>query len=137
MKLECKNDGLELLLDPNDCHEFKMSNYPMYGEFVAPSIQGGLIFPSHAVLRVVKAIKVIYSCWIKNQVKGSTGEWHSGLKIEIAVLEQLGLVVFNVSPAHFFEHCLSVEADLFSFFQSYNSEIPKHQSESLWNQVQW
>ena len=35
LKLEYKNCGSELLLDPNHCHTCMMSSYPMYTEFVA------------------------------------------------------------------------------------------------------
>ena len=58
-KLQCANCRAELLLDPDDSHASHVSSYPMFTRFTAFKEQGGLIFPSVAVLKIVKATLTI------------------------------------------------------------------------------
>ena len=51
----------ELLLDLKDCHAYNMCNmYPVYAKFTVFKQQGGLMFPSASVLKIVKATEVIF-----------------------------------------------------------------------------
>ena len=51
-----------------------MSSYPMYVGFVASKQEGGLLFPSPAVLRLVKAADVTFSCGVREQGTGITDD---------------------------------------------------------------
>ena len=50
----------ELLLDPNNCHGVNLSSYPFYTHFTVLKQTCGLIFPSLAVLKIVKATEVVF-----------------------------------------------------------------------------
>ena len=55
-KLECVNCRSELLLDPNDKYAFQM---PAYSKFMRTLQTRGLVYPSYAVLKIVKATEVL------------------------------------------------------------------------------
>ena len=58
-KLKCKECRSELLLDAGDPHSFKVSGYPIHAKFACFKQRGGLLFPSRAVLKMVKAAEGI------------------------------------------------------------------------------
>ena len=74
-----------------------MCSFPMYAGFVASKQESRLIFPSPAVLWVVRAAEVIFRHRVKEEGKGITGEQHLGLKIQTDVLEQPGpVIIFTI-----------------------------------------
>ena len=75
------------------------------------SNKGGLIFPSVAVLKIVKATETIFRSRVVGQNMGKNTEKNLDLEIECAVFTQLGPDIFNNVPGHFFEHRLGIESD--------------------------
>ena len=59
-KAECASCRSELLLDPNDCYTSNMSSFPFYAKFTGSKQKGGLVFPSVAEMKIVKATEVIF-----------------------------------------------------------------------------
>ena len=59
-KLECINCRSELLLDPDDKCGFHLPSYPGYARFTRAQQEGGLVYPSYAVLKILKATEVIF-----------------------------------------------------------------------------
>ena len=59
-KLECINCRSELLLDPDDKCGFHLPSYPAYTRFIRAQQEGGLVYPSYAVLKILKATEVIF-----------------------------------------------------------------------------
>ena len=110
-KLKCEDCWSELLLDVNDPHGFKAASYPIHAKFTCFKQNGGLYFPSMAVLKIVKATEVIFKKRVVWQDKGISREKNLDLKIQYAVLEQLGHDIFTDSPAHLFAHSVGVECD--------------------------
>ena len=92
----------ELLLDTDDSHASHVSSYPMVARFTAFKQQGGLIFPSVAVLKIAKATKTIFRSRVVGQNMGMDTEKSLDLKIECAVFAQLGPDIFSNVPGHFF-----------------------------------
>ena len=72
-------------------------SYPIHAKFTCFKQNGGLLLPSVAILKIVKATEVIFKTMVRNG--DSKGE-KPDLKIQYAVLEQLGNEVFGRSPAH-------------------------------------
>ena len=99
-KLKCEDCQLELLLDVNDPHGFKAASYPIQAKFTCFEQNGSLYFPSMAVLKIVKATEVIFKKRVVLQDKGIPRERNIDLKIQYAVLEQLGHDIFTDSPTH-------------------------------------
>ena len=69
-KLKCKECIGELLLDPRDLHALKGTDYPIHAKFTYFKQKGGLILPSPAVWKIVKAAEVLF----KKRVHGKDGE---------------------------------------------------------------
>ena len=59
--------------------------------------------PSPAVMHIIKSTEVIFREHIIRSEHGTT-ERNISLKIETAVVEQLGHTVFYADNAHYFEH---------------------------------
>ena len=59
-KLKYEDLWSELLLDVNDPCGFKAASYPIHAKFTCFKQNGGLYFPSMAVLKRVKATEVIF-----------------------------------------------------------------------------
>ena len=79
----------ELLLAPKDCHAYKMYNiYPVYAKFTAFKQQGGLVFPSTSVLKIVKATELIVRRRVIEQGIGISTVMNLFGRIQSAVLEQ-------------------------------------------------
>ena len=110
-KLKCEDCQSELLLDVNDPHGFKAASYPYHAKFTCFKQNGGLYFPSMAVLKIVKATEVIFKKRVVWQDKGISREKNLDLKIQYAVLEQPGHDIFTDSPNHIFAHSVSVKCD--------------------------
>ena len=72
---------------------------------------GGLIFPSLAVLRIVKATEVLFKRRVMTNEIGITNEKNLDLKIQSAVLEQIGVDVFPSFRTHFYEHRIGHKMD--------------------------
>ena len=69
---------------------FKAVAYPIHTKFTCFKQNGGLLFPSVAVLKIVKATEVIFKKRVNWQERGIAKERNLDLKIQYAVLEQLG-----------------------------------------------
>ena len=85
--LKCADCRSELLLDVDDPNGFKVVSYPIHPKFTCFKQNGGLLFPSVAVLKIVKATEVIFKKRVVCQEKGTTREKNLDLKIQYAVLE--------------------------------------------------
>ena len=80
----------------------------MFERFKALKQSVGLIFPSTAVLKIVKATEIIF----RKRVVGQNMEINiHDQKIECTVFEKLGPSIFNNVLGHFFEHRLGKECD--------------------------
>ena len=69
-KLKCEGCQSELLLDVNNPHGFKAASYPIHAMFTCFKQNGGLYFPSIAVLNTVYATEVIFKKRVVWQDKG-------------------------------------------------------------------
>ena len=93
-QLECTICRSELLLDIDDPHARTRSAYPTQARFTCFKQESGVIFPSLAVLKIVK-----------------TNERNLDLEIQSSILEQIGIGVFNNHTIHFFDHRVGGEMD--------------------------
>ena len=110
-KLECINCRSELLLDPDDKCGFHLPSYPVYARFTRAQQEGGLVYPSYAVLKILKATEVIFRRQVILSKTGIMTEKNVDLQIQYSVLEQLGPGVFSNSATHFYEHSLGFNSD--------------------------
>ena len=98
---KCAGCRSELLLDVDDPNGFKAVSYRIHAKFTCFKQNGGLLFPSVEILKIVKATEVIFKKRVFWQEKGIAREKNLDLKIQYAVLEQLGNEVFGKSLAYF------------------------------------
>ena len=110
-RLSCASCRNELLLDTNDPHALCMTSYPIAARFTLSKQKGGLIFPSSSVLKIVKATETIFRKRVVGTGVSITTEKNIDLKIQYAVIEQLGTQVFSDSHDHFFDHTIGQECD--------------------------
>ena len=110
-KLKCKECIGELLLDPRDPHALRVTDYPIHAKFTCFKQKGGLILPSPAVLKIVKAVEVLLKKRVQWHRWGITYERNIDLKIQHAALKQFGPGVFHKSSAHFFQHAIAIESN--------------------------
>ena len=115
-RLHCRSCQWELLLDPTDCHASKTSVYPLYARFVAFKQKGGLIFPSLAVIKIVKATEVVFQRRVVDHGIGISSERNIGLKIQNAVLDIVGTSVFKHTQ-HYYEHTVGERDHLSSLLK--------------------
>ena len=113
-QLECTTCSSELLLDVDDSHARTRSVYPTQARFTCFKQESGIIFPSLAVLKIVKATEVLFKQKVIAQKIGITNERNLDLKIQSSILEQIGIGVFNNHTTHFFDHRVGGEMDHFS-----------------------
>ena len=73
-----------------------------------------MVFPSVAVLKIVKATEVIFRRKVIENDIGISKEKHFDQKIQNSVLEHLGLAHFRSSLSHFYDHTVGKERDHFS-----------------------
>ena len=109
--LQCSTCKSALLLDPENPHGADMSLYPPEAKFTSFKQKGGLLFLSLAVFKIIKTAEVIFKRRVLWEGKGMSFRKNLKNRIEIAVLEQLGLDIFATSQDHFFEHALGTESD--------------------------
>ena len=93
--------------------------YPVYAKFTAFGQQGGLVFPSASVLKIVKATEVIFRRRVIEQGIGISTDINLFGRIQSAVLEQYGPYVFNCSTSYFYEHSFGAERDQLSWSKLY------------------
>ena len=110
-KLECTNCRSELLLDPDDKYAFRMPSYPAYAKFTRAKQSGCAVYPLYVVLKIVKATEELFKRRVVSNNVGITTERNLDLKIQYAVLEQLGPGIFNNSTTHLYDHRLGFESD--------------------------
>ena len=121
-ELHCTTCRSELLLDVNDPHALQKCSYPVQAHFTCFKQHGGLIFPSLAVLQIVKATEVLFKRRVVANTIGITQEKNLDLKIQSAVLQQVGIEIFQTHSTHFFEHRIGQEMDhLSSLIQKVSS----------------
>ena len=109
--LKCTKCRSELLLNQDDPHALNTVEYPIHAKFTLCKQKGGLLLPSPAVLKIVKATEVLFKKRVQWQKKGITSEKNINLKIQYAILKQLGPNIFNSSSTHFFEHTIGEECN--------------------------
>ena len=107
----CKKCTSELLLDPQNPTALKMESYPVYTKFACWKQQGHLTMPSPAVMKIVKATEVIFKRRVLDTDTGINTEKKLDLKIDSAVIQQLGIGIFNNTEGHFFDHEIGQEID--------------------------
>ena len=110
-KLTCNTCKSALLLDPTDPNATKYLQYPLYAKFTLLKQKGGLIFPSPAVLKIVKATEVLFKRRVLWTKKAINFQKNISLQIEMALLKQLGPTIFSNIEGHFFDHTLIEESD--------------------------
>ena len=110
-KLTCNTCKSALLLDPTDPNATKYPQYPLYAKFNLLKQKGGLIFPSPAVMKIVKATEVLFKRRILWTKKAINFQKNISLQIEMALLKQLGPTIFSYIEGHFFDHTLIEESD--------------------------
>ena len=110
-QLECMICRSELLLDVDDPHARTRSVYPTQARFTCFKQESGIIFPSLAVLKIVKATEVLFKQKVIAQKIGITNERNLDLKIQSSILEQIGIGVFKYHTTHFFDHRVGGEMD--------------------------
>ena len=110
-ELECHKCKKELLLDPNDPCAINMTSYPIFTKFTTWKQYGGLVLPSPAVLKIIKATEVVFKRRVIDTEKGITTQKMIDLRIETAVIQQLGNGLFNNADGHYFDHEIGQEID--------------------------
>ena len=111
-KLKCMECIGELLLYPRDPHALKVTDNPIHAKFTCFKQKGDLILPpAPAIMKIVKAVEVLFKKRVQWQRWGITYERNIDLKIQYAVLKQFGTGVFHESSAHFFQHTIGVESN--------------------------
>ena len=108
-KLTCNTCKSALLLDPTDSNATKYPQYPLYAKFIL--LKRCLIFPSSAVLKIVKATEVLFKRRVLWMKKAINLQKNISLQIEGALLKQLGPTIFSNIEGHFFDHTLIEESD--------------------------
>ena len=88
-----------------------VESYPSYAKFTTLKQQGGLILPSPAILRIIKATEVVFKRRVIDNENGINTEKMLDLKIGAAVLQQLGVGIFTNANGHFFDHEIGQEQD--------------------------
>ena len=88
-----------------------MSSFPFYAKFAASKQKGGLVFPSVAVLKIVKATEVIFRRKIIENDIGISKEKHLDQKIQNSVFEHVGHAHFRSSLSHICDHTVGEERD--------------------------
>ena len=96
-QLQCTVCRSELLLDVHDPHALRRYSFPVQTKFTQFKQQGGLIFPSLAVLRIVKATEVLFKRRVMTNEIGITNEKNLDLKIQSAGWNRLVLMFSQVS----------------------------------------
>ena len=91
------------LLDPTDPNATKYLQYPLYAKCTLLKQKGGLIFPSPAVLKIVKATDILFKRRVLWTKKAINFQKNISLQIEGALLKQLGPTTFSNIEGHFFE----------------------------------
>ena len=109
--VKCRKCRQELLLDPLDPQAMKMKEFPVYTKFTRSLQKGGLILPSSAVMKVVKATEILFKRQVICSDLGITMEKNVDLKIETAVVEQFGSGIFSQTDGHFYDHHIAQESD--------------------------
>ena len=110
-KVDCEQCKEALLLVTENPHGQNMVFYPLQAKFTCFKQTGGLLSPSIALLKILKAAEVIFRRRVIEQGKGICFDKNLSAAIQSAVVEQFGSAVFDQSQEHFFDHSLSIEAD--------------------------
>ena len=100
-----------MLLDPNNPTALNKASYPIYAKLTCWKQKGGLILPSPAVMKILKATEVVFKRRVIDTKLGINMEKMLDLKIESAVVQQLGHGIFNNEDGHFFDHQTGQEMD--------------------------
>ena len=74
--------------------------------------KGGLFFPSPAVLKIIKATDIMFWNRVMDNDKGIVFDKMIDLKIQSAVIDQLGQGIFDASNGLYFDHRIGQESDL-------------------------
>ena len=88
-----------------------MTSYPIFAKLTTYQQHGGLVLPSPAVLKIIKATEVVFKRRVIDTGRGITTEKMIDLKIETAVIQQLGNGLFNSADGHYFDHEIGQEMD--------------------------
>ena len=111
--LKCIDCRSALLLDVDDPHALHKDRYPLHAKLTCFKQNGGLIFPSQSVLKLMKAAEVLFKNRVLFTDKQISYEKNLELKIQYGVLQQLGPDIFARSSAsgHFYDHTIGEECD--------------------------
>ena len=109
--LKCDGCRSALLLDADDPHALHKGRYPLHAKLACFKQSGGLIFPSQSVLKIVKAVEVLFKNRVLFKDQQISFEKNLELKIQYGVLQQLGPDIFTRSSGHFFDHTIGEKCD--------------------------
>ena len=87
-----------------------MRAYPIFAKLTCFKQIQGLVFPSPAMLKIVKAIEMVFKQRVLDEGKGIDYKQKLDLKIQSAVLELLGPQIFKDINGHYFEHSFGVKS---------------------------
>jgi hypothetical protein len=93
-----------MLLDADDPHGNRSETYPPESILLLHKQKGGLIFPSPAVIKIITTAELIFKRKVIRNEKGITSEKHLDVKMQQAVLAQLGINLFKDDGEHYADH---------------------------------
>ena len=102
--LPCTNCHEEMLLKAHDHCRYNSTSITSDHLFLLHKQWGGLIFPSTAILKVIKMSEVIFKRRVIKNEKGITSERNLNPKIQSSILAQIGTDILNNIGGHYADH---------------------------------
>ena len=93
-----------MLLKGDDHYGYNSTSITSDHFFLLHKQWGGLIYPSTAVLKIIKMSEVIFKIRVIKNEKGITSERNLDLKIQSVVLAQIDTDIFNNIGGHYADH---------------------------------
>ncbi len=109
--LHCDLCKAALLLDVDNPHAVNMASYLLFAHFTCFKQCGGLLFPSPAVLKIVKASEVVFKRQVLWQGKAICFDQHISQRMQHIAFAAIRNEVFVEDKEHFFDHSIGVECD--------------------------
>ena len=102
--VQCTNCHEEMLIHRDDPHGYSGISIRRDHLFSLHKQRGGIIFPSSAVLKIIKRSEAIFKRRVLESTMGITSERNLDLKIQSEVLAQVGTNVFKNIGNHYADH---------------------------------
>ena len=116
-KLTCTKCHAELLLDAGDPHGYRCETYPPDCVLTLHKQRGGLLFPSPAVLKIVKTSESAFKHTVIGSASGITSEKNLETQLKRDVLQEVGIGVFRNIEDHFADHTIGESDHLTSLLR--------------------